>query len=161
MNLKKLNWSILPVAAICVILFANACSINKTVISTATTTNPPTTTPLNTSRIIEPYTVYGGMVGGYIENLYTIANWSGSGNKTMSFTSDETPMVLDFGYTPTSNIESSMDVSYQGGNNGAVLGSQGWYELLRNGTPIEGTGSFNISVISSGCNWWVKIGVEH
>ena len=48
MNLKKLNWSILPVAAICVILFANACSINKTVTNTATVTVSQTNAPIIT-----------------------------------------------------------------------------------------------------------------
>ena len=139
-------------------LLVSSCTAINSLKSQASSVIAPSTS----SWVMEQYAVFGQ---SSYENLYTMQSWSGTNDEVLSFSSNETPMVINFGYTPTSNIASSLDIEYQGGNHSgaivnATVGGLLWVPIFRNGTIIEGTGAFKIKVTSSGCNWWIKIGVE-
>lgn len=151
--MKKLSL-ILTTVTISSLLISSCSAINSLKSQAASVIAPSTS-----SWVMETYAVDNGGAH-WSENLYTIQSWSGTNDVVLSFSSNETPMVINYGYTPTSNIASSLQVAYQGGNNGWPVGSVLWSGIDLSGQIIEGTGEYKIQVTASGCNWWIKIGVE-
>ncbi len=113
--------------------------------------------------LVETYLVYKGpLTGSYTTQLRTIQRWTGNGNRVLDFSADKSPVVINFGYTPTSRIKSSLDISFQGpaGSYYPQVGSNFWRVVMNNGEILEGTGRYVITVTASGCDWWIKVGVE-
>ena len=68
-----------------------------------------------------------------------------------------------------SQIQSSLVVWEQGPGAGVKVGSDAWHSNIHviqpNSSPVlydilEGTGTYRLKIESSGCNWWVKVGIE-
>ena len=113
--------------------------------------------------LVETYVVYKGPItGSYTMLLRTIQRFTGDGNRVLEFSTDKSPLVINYGYTETSNIKSTFDVAVQSdkGSIYPVIGSNFWQVIMKNGTVLEGVGRYRIEVTASGCDWWIKVGVE-
>lgn len=111
----------------------------------------------------ESYVVYKGPYSGsYTKDLKTIEHWTGSDKRIVEFNAGKSPLVINYGYTKTSEIKSMFQIAVQSekGNIYPVIGSDFWQVIMNNGEILEGTGTYKIKVTSSGCDWWIKIGVE-
>jgi hypothetical protein len=152
------------------------CSLVPTVTVTVTPTPspaktvPPSTTGKPTPKLAtlstnskDDYIIFKGILGGTQHvTLNTVYKWTGNTNKTLDFNATVSPSVINYGYNSTSKITSSFRVDIQGskGSNYPPIGSEISEAIMYNGTPIEGLGQFRLIVSSSGCDWWIKIGVE-
>lgn len=98
--------------------------------------------------------------------LEVVGKWEGTGDKVIKFSVSKSPIVINYGYTKTSSIKSSFMIFIRGGNieiNPMYRSfiDAGWQiPVERNGAVYEGTGEYELNVVSSGCNWMVKVGVE-
>ena len=98
--------------------------------------------------------------------LKTIGRWEGNGNEVIEFSTDVSPIVLNYEVTNISKIKSSFQLYILGGNimdNPMVkqLIDDGWWgQCMASGAVYEGTGEYKLKVVSSGCDWMIKIGVE-
>ena len=88
--------------------------------------------------------------------LKTVASWSGDESKKIKFKASKSPWVINSGARVTSNLGSKFEVRVLKEINSVI----GIYENSYGNTLIEETGEFVIEVESSGCEWWVKIGIE-
>jgi len=103
--------------------------------------------------------------------LNTITSLSGNGSRTEYITMNQSPWIVNYYWSQTSNIgcECSVDI-WQG-----RVGPHDWaYGAGGLGFPnhasktledvycvkVYKTGDFTIEVKCSGCRWWVKIGIE-
>lgn len=112
---------------------------------------------------IETYVVYKGpLSGSYTKDLKTVEHWTGSDKIIVEFYADKSPLVINYGYTRTSEIKSTLHISIQSekGNIYPLIGSEIWQVIMNNGKILEGAGGYKIKVTSSGCDWWIKIGLE-
>jgi hypothetical protein len=115
--------------------------------------------------LIESYIVPLGEYGLDTKRmqLKTIKRWEGNESKELNFKADATPWVVNSGFKVTSSISTKFSMY-------VVKDAQGFpSELLYMSQPtldglqivtMEEKGNFKIKVESSGCNWWVKVGVE-
>jgi hypothetical protein len=97
--------------------------------------------------------------------LETEDSWEGNAPQTMHFYATQSPWVLNAGYEITSQIESHFNINARLANETDPFATirhidkywwnSGWVTFV--GTT---TGDFIIEVDSSGCEWWVKVGVE-
>jgi hypothetical protein len=176
MNKRNIILFISIVLSLAVLMIG--CSLASTVTVTVTATpstakpEPPSTANKPTPSIkiatlstnsIEDYIIFKGILGGTQHiSLNTIYKWTGNNNKNLDFNANVSPSVINYGYTSKSNITSSFRVNIQGskGSNYPPIGSDISETITNNGTPIEGLGQFRLIIISSGCEWWIKIGVE-
>lgn len=104
------------------------------------------------------------IVGDWItKDLMTVKKWEGSDAKEISFYSDKTPWIINASYKTTSNIASrfyitaSTPTKFEGLERiySASLSPAGWFAIL-----VDDKGSFKINIDASGCDWWVRVGVE-
>jgi len=121
-------------------------------------------------REIEAYVVPFGYMGRRIEymRLTTISRWEGNESRTIKYTAPQSPWVVNARCTSTSQIGSKFEVYVwekeeiaPGVRQGAVdlTGRQGVYDGLT-ALVVEQSGEFIIEVQASGCEWWLKVGVE-
>jgi len=108
---------------------------------------------------IETYLVHGASmidVFRYMQ-LKTLASWQGTSSKTISFTATQVPCIINYGWTATSAISSSVDVLACDKNNICPLpfGKKGIWTI-----ELDTAGKYTIQVDAVGAQWWVKIGVE-
>lgn len=90
--------------------------------------------------------------------LQTVASWEGTEPRSMTVTVDKVPAMLNYGYTPTSSITSSLMVTACSGGT-CVSGHRAnlrWGSAL----ALEYAGKYTIHVDSVGASWWVKLGVD-
>lgn len=111
------------------------------------------------SPTIETYLVHGASmidVFRYMQ-LKTIASWQGTSSKTISFTATQVPCIINYGWTATSAISSSVYVLACDKNNICPLpfGKKGIWTI-----ELDTAGKYTIQVDAVGAQWWVKIGVE-
>lgn len=93
-----------------------------------------------------------------LETVKECNHWIGSSSKTMSYTANKSPWVVNAYYQKTSQIASSFNVIVTKGREiwfAELHRSSGTYSIL-----VEERGSFTVEVESSGCKWKVKVGVE-
>lgn len=106
---------------------------------------------------------YSVTINGKSVQLKLIKSFSGNNSKIVEFTSEKSPAVITWGVTPTSKIQSSFDWSWQSEyeNN---LDSDFWtiyYSPFNvNYKILDGNGKFRLRIQSSGCSWWIKVGIE-
>jgi hypothetical protein len=91
--------------------------------------------------------------------LETVGSWEGSDSRDIYFEADKSPWVINAGYRETSKISSSFQVAVQS-EEAFRRGSHLANFLSQYNNTFEGTGSFVIIVFASGCEWWLKVGVE-
>jgi len=120
---------------------------------------------------VEPYIVpYGGIEGhgkaqGF--NLHTVKSWKGTTQKEIIYNATKAPWVINAGHTPTSVLGSQFEVNVwkpteMHGIRVGALDSMGRWGTFdgRKCFAIEETGKFIIEIQASGCEWWLKIGIE-
>jgi len=118
--------------------------------------------------------VTGGLIGGgkgTYQTLYTDKSWTGSLSKKISYHPSQAPWVVNAGYTPTSKLGSKFEI-YVWKELGNGIQESATEIFGRNGTfkdangndltamVVEDIGNYTIDITASGCDWWVKIGVE-
>jgi len=121
----------------------------------------PATEPTEETFTIQGYVSQPFGQGKNI-TLKLIKSETGDRTKVIDFKTDKSPALVVYGYTPTSQISSNIMLWYQVGD---TYGSDVWTTPFippwrSQVFPIEGYGKIKLKVESSGCNWWVKIGVE-
>ena len=97
-----------------------------------------------------------------LTNLTTIKSWEGSKSKSLDFHADKAPWVMNCGYDITSNLSSNFMIRIER-NIALGLGELEFINIHPTGDHtalVNNTGDYTITVESSGCNWWVRIGVE-
>ena len=116
--------------------------------------------------LVETYLVPPvGIIGDWRQmELRTLKHWEGDESKEFDFNADKTPWVLNAGYKSTSKISTNFQVDvlkdvkgFPGVQVGPIT------QVTRtglHGVTVEEKDRFTIKVTSSGCSWWVKIGIE-
>jgi len=93
--------------------------------------------------------------------LLTVQHWEGNSPREIKFNNTKSPWVINAGYTPTSAISTKFIVTVWKGNIGTPVLEDRFGQFAGvSYAVIEETGTFTIQVQSSGCEWWVKVGVE-
>jgi hypothetical protein len=99
--------------------------------------------------------------------LETKGSWQGNTLQDLHFNATKSPWVLNSGYKITSQIESHFQINIRLASETdpfATMRHIDWDRFENTGTGINligtTTGEFIIMVDSSGCEWWVKVGVE-
>jgi len=93
--------------------------------------------------------------GSYNMDLKTVEYWEGEDSREIRFQATKSPLVINYGYIQTSELRATFIIEIQGG---IYQFTSMWGSI--NGAVLEGTGEYVIKVQSSGCKWWIKIGVE-
>jgi len=103
--------------------------------------------------------------------LRTIAYWEGDSRDTISFVANDSPLVLNTGFTPTSKIHAELSVfvdnlSWRGEVTRCI--TVPWWSY--SGTKFDigchtltassFANEYEISVNPTNSEWWIKIGVE-
>lgn len=106
--------------------------------------------------------IFSVTINGKPIQLKLIKSFNGDNTKIVDFTVDKSPVTVIWGTTPTSQIQSNFDLSWQSeaDNN---YGSEWWTfqaSFYNNCQILEGIGKYKLRIQSSGCSWWVKVGVE-
>jgi len=117
---------------------------------------------------IELYAVPpAGMLGSWKqERLHTLKYWEGKDSKEITYKADKTPLVLNAGHKRTSQISVKFDVQVLKDISGLPPGItvSPFMRTSRTGVravTMEEKGKFTIQVEASGCEWWVRVGVEN
>jgi len=97
--------------------------------------------------------------------LKTIQYWEGNSPREIKFKATKAPWIVNGGYTPTSRITSSFNIMVWKEEGSYRMGTftfeHTWGPFKGvHGAIIEETGDFIIEVKATGCEWWVKVGVE-
>jgi len=100
--------------------------------------------------------------------LRTIERWEGDGSKEIKFKATKSPWVVNAGYTPTSQISTKFRLfvySAAQSEQPLMFATFGYEETEGpfkgvHSLIVEGTGDYIIYISASGCEWWVKVGVE-
>jgi len=103
--------------------------------------------------------------------LRTIAYWEGDSRDTKIFVANDSPLVLNAGFTPTSEISAGLSVfidnlSWRGEVTRHI--TVPWWSYsgtkfdigCHTLTPSSFANEYEISVNPTNCEWWIKIGVE-
>ena len=109
---------------------------------------------------IETYLVHGPSVIDVYRymQLKTIASWQGTSSRKMDFTVTKVPCIINYGWTATSAIRSSVTVYAFDKYNITPLP---WESRTGIGTmELDAAGKYTIQVDAVGAQWWLKIGVE-
>jgi hypothetical protein len=109
---------------------------------------------------IETYLVHGPSVIDVYRymQLKTIASWQGTSSRKMDFTVTKVPCIINYGWTATSAIRSSVTVYAFDKYNTTPLP---WESRTGIGTmELDAAGKYTIQVDAVGAQWWLKIGVE-
>lgn len=115
-------------------------------------------TPTNNQSNQALYTVISNDMIGQTRRtmtLTTVATWTGTESRNMTFRPSKSPWVWNASYVATSNIAVTCDVSvWQQVASGIQL------QVNTNGgnTVSEANGAYIIKVQASGCRWTVRVG---
>jgi hypothetical protein len=131
---------------------------------------------------LEAYWVSNVDYAGKWMMLETVDSWEGQNeSRDIFFKADEAPWVVNVGCSETSQIQSSFRVMVQteeqyatstfpfespfyltlfDSEDGVVWLDENPTDVIAGRTVCEVTGDCVISVFASGCEWWVKVGVE-
>lgn len=132
--------------------FTLACEQLSEVLNQAEESEPLTKEKYYVSTVTQP---------NRIVELRTIKRWEGEGEKEIRFKAEKSPWVVNGGYEATSQIASTFYVSVSKKMNGFEVSPMpftsktGIQNIL-----VEETGNFTIRIKASGCNWWIKVGIE-
>lgn len=119
---------------------------------------PKATTPTSKTDI------YVYMVGDESKgaNLITIQSWEGDKPARLNFETDKSPWILNCSYYLTSEIAHNFDIQIVRETTG-LSGKP----ITINMHPgrilsalVNSSGKYTIYIESSGCEWWVNIGIE-
>jgi hypothetical protein len=138
----------------------------KPIIPTPSQPHPPT--------ILELYYTGDTMFSDKYITLNTVYSKTGTGSFRDYITINQSPWVINWDYIQTSNIgqEFYFDIWPVGSEKprlSEIMPTSGFgYEDTNRQSPLYGVenlifdnaGTFNIDIFASGCNWWIKIGVE-
>ena len=145
------------------VLLLSACSVPSASAPTpalAPTPSPSTSQQQTANGSLESYyVIISPESTGRTMMLKTVGSWKGSSSYDIHLEIDKSPWVVNANYTRTSQIESSFQVVVQSEEE-FKQGSCFANFLDEYHTVFEGTGSYVIRVFASGCEWWVKVGVE-
>jgi len=147
---------------------AISCAVPSSTSPPSSTPAPPTSSQTaNENFELYHFTYWTTTPEGFMQKtsktmmLKTIGSWQGSTSRDLHLKVAKSPWVINSGHKSTSQIESHFYINIRLTNSDLPI-----YPF---GTPLEndgslvvtaGTGDFIIMVDSSGCEWWVKVGVE-
>lgn len=97
--------------------------------------------------------------------LETKGSWEGNASQIIHFNATKSPWVLNSDCRVTSQIESHFNINAWLAGDTDVFATIRYVSNYYNNNGCirfvgTGTGDFIIAVDSSGCEWWVKVGVE-
>jgi hypothetical protein len=107
--------------------------------------------------------IFSATINGKVIPLQLIKSFTGDNSKIVDFTADKSPVIVTWGTTATSQIQSKFEWSWQSEADNTI-GTDLWtiyYSLFNTNYKIlDSSGKYRLRIQSSGCSWWVKVGVE-
>ena len=165
--MKRIFWFGFGLCMIALLFALAGCnevlSTSNAGVSTTSAASQSPSSPPSPNRAVLQLDNY--LIGGGLEirsmNLRTDKSWTGSSSQDLKYTPPKTPWVINAGYTVTSKISSKFVVTVSNAKYNLIFGPQ--LSPINDkvwGITMEELGNFIIDVQSSGCDWWIKIGVE-
>jgi hypothetical protein len=112
----------------------------------------------------DTYVFDAGLFDGWkTASLRTVKQWNGTDSRDITFTANQTPWILNAGYSTVSQVSGSFGVTVAKPTEFRGVEMLEMTNTTRDGIStvlVEEKGAFTIHVKASGVRWWLKIGVE-